>query len=276
MDLGGKTLIFDTLNSQSAASDLAEAALKTTGRPASYVINSHWHGDHIRGNQCFKGAVIFSSLATRNKMLEIHPERISDQQASIPQLRKHIKKLETDLARESNPEKKKKVNIQLNFLKEIEKSLPGLEFTLPDLTFEHKMVFTGNSRQAVLQTMGGGHTLCDSFLYLPEEEILFAGDLLFSGTHPNIKDGNPINWLGILQNIKQLSAKVLVPGHGPVSDESAITGMECYLTSLLEMADALHNVEETQIPLRFEAWEAPELFSQNLLFLSQQTFPKNL
>jgi cyclase len=53
VDLGKRTLVFDTFDSIRAAEDLKAAAEQLTGRPASYVVISHWHPDHWTGNQLF-------------------------------------------------------------------------------------------------------------------------------------------------------------------------------------------------------------------------------
>ncbi|MGP4080890.1 MBL fold metallo-hydrolase [Pseudalkalibacillus sp. R45] len=76
IDLGDQTIIFDTFNTQQAAEELKTAAQDLTLSPITCVINSHWHGDHIRGNQVFEGIKIISSESTYSKMKELHPNRI--------------------------------------------------------------------------------------------------------------------------------------------------------------------------------------------------------
>ncbi|MBM7693833.1 glyoxylase-like metal-dependent hydrolase (beta-lactamase superfamily II) [Peribacillus deserti] len=269
IDLGDKTIIFDTFNSQNAARELADIAEKLTKKPVSCVINSHWHGDHIRGNQCFQGAVIISSLATRTKMIETHPERISDQKAKIPQLLANIEKLEREIKTQQDLAKAKKLRIQLDFLKEIEASLPKLEFTPRVLTFENRMVFSGENRTAILQTYGGGHTLCDAFLYLPKEKVLFSGDLVTVNNHPLLIDGHPDHWIDILQKLKTLETRTLIPGHGPVSSASAVEETEQYIKTLITLTDGqTEDFRSLEIPVRYQDWEAKDLFYKNIEFLS--------
>ncbi|WP_180955134.1 MBL fold metallo-hydrolase [Peribacillus deserti] len=280
IDLGDKTLIFDTFNSHHAALDLAETAEKLTNKPVSFVINSHWHGDHIRGNQCFRGAPIIASLATRTKMIETHPERISDQKAKIPQLLAHIEKLEKECKTEQDSAKAKKLRIQLDFLKEIESSLPKLEFTPPNITFEQRMIFSGESKTAILQTYGGGHTVCDAFLYLPDEKILFAGDLVQVQNHPLLSDGSPDVWLAILQKLRNLEVHHVVPGHGPVGTSSAIENIRHYIASAFELAvfsaEKGKDLQCVEIPGPFQDWEAGDLFYKNLEFLQRKNLHHGL
>lgn len=68
IDLGDKTIIFDTFNTQQAAEDLRNIAVNITNKPVSWVINSHFHSDHTRGNQVFKDCHIISSQTTQQQM----------------------------------------------------------------------------------------------------------------------------------------------------------------------------------------------------------------
>src|SRR5437764_11008414 len=69
VDMGDKTLIFDPFMTPEAARELRETAERLTGRPVSIVIDSHYHNDHVRGNQEFKPeATIISSSWTREEI----------------------------------------------------------------------------------------------------------------------------------------------------------------------------------------------------------------
>src|ERR1043165_3633174 len=62
VDLGNKTLVFDAFINPDAATELRQTAEKLTGHPVSFVVNSHFHDDHIRGAQAFDaGTCIISS-----------------------------------------------------------------------------------------------------------------------------------------------------------------------------------------------------------------------
>jgi cyclase len=61
VDLGGETLVFDTFFTPAAARGLLEEARRLGLPPVSVVVNSHWHGDHVRGNQIFEGVPIVAT-----------------------------------------------------------------------------------------------------------------------------------------------------------------------------------------------------------------------
>jgi glyoxylase-like metal-dependent hydrolase (beta-lactamase superfamily II) len=80
----------------------------------------------------------------------------------------------------------------------------------------------GRRRSLDLYTWGGGHSPSDVVAYLPEERILFAGDLVLNGYHPSMGDGYPREWRRILGEISDLKIDRLVPGHGPVADRHSL------------------------------------------------------
>src|SRR5512147_122812 len=63
VDLGDCTLIFDTTFSPASAVELRATAERLTGRPVSYVLNSHWHQDHVFGNAIFAPEVEIHATA---------------------------------------------------------------------------------------------------------------------------------------------------------------------------------------------------------------------
>jgi glyoxylase-like metal-dependent hydrolase (beta-lactamase superfamily II) len=85
--LGEETIIIDTSLSPEVAADLLKVSKELTGNPVKYIINSHYHNDHTRGNQVFKpAAIIISKLFTHNlieeregyreKRTDVHVDRI--------------------------------------------------------------------------------------------------------------------------------------------------------------------------------------------------------
>src|SRR5262249_11242802 len=70
VDLGGATLVVDTFMTSGAAGDLRAAAEQVTGRTVDYVVNTHYHGDHVQGNQVFTDALLIATETTRRLIAE--------------------------------------------------------------------------------------------------------------------------------------------------------------------------------------------------------------
>jgi cyclase len=267
IDLGDKTIVFDTFNTQQAADDLKRFAEKITNRPITYVINSHWHGDHVRGNQVFKDSTIISTQVTYKKMREIHPERMMKQKNDIKGLSHYIQSLEEKL-RNNNDEK---IQLQIDFLKEIEASLPKLHLVLPHQTFHDKITLYGSKRSAELFTLGGGHSYCDAVLYIPEEKVIFIGDLLFVDVHPTFFDeSNPKNWLHILKKIEEMDIEFAVPGHGSVGTKKNISNLIEYMNEIITVANTTKYIDQMKIPDKYQHWSAPENYQQSLKKLQEK------
>ena len=86
IDLGDQTVIFDPFMNLDAAEDLKAAAKQLTKRDASIVINSHYHNDHIRGNQAFPSARIISTQWTRDKIAVSEPAEVEWEKKNVAKL----------------------------------------------------------------------------------------------------------------------------------------------------------------------------------------------
>lgn len=257
LDLGDQVIVFDTFNTQQASEDLKYMAERITNQKVSLVINSHWHGDHIRGNQTFNGCPIISSETTLTKMKNIHPSRIEKQKEDIKGLTQYIETLEKQLHESGEST----LQDQVSCLYELKQSLPELKLTLPNETFKEKKTLQGTNRTAQLFTKGGGHSFCDSMLYLPEEKVIFMGDLVFVQCHPTFFDETvPRRWMDILQEVKELDIETVIPGHGPIGTKEDIDVMIHYLTHLL----SIQYKDSAEIPHLYRDWASPDVYFKNI------------
>lgn len=271
VDLGEQILLFDTMYTPQAARSLREAALHLFGRPISLVINSHFHLDHVGGNQVFADLPILSTVTTRNLMLDRTQQFLSFAKANpgYPAI------LQKAIEEESDESKREELSLQLGDILAMDAALAELAPVPASMTFGGLFTFHGSKRTAALIPMGNGHSACDTVLYLPDDQVLFAADLLFAKNHPNIKDGNVPEWLRILGKMDSYPAQVIIPGHGPVSDQLAILDLRDYFTHLLDTAkqtettkrEAADSLESLLIPKQFETWSLPNQYTANLQHL---------
>jgi glyoxylase-like metal-dependent hydrolase (beta-lactamase superfamily II) len=93
-------------------------------------------------------------------------------------------------------------------------SIPGL--TQPDVAFADAMTLVLGDRVVELRWLGGGHTQGDAVVWLPDERVLFAGDLVEARAAPYMGDALVAAWhSGTLDLVASLGAETLVPGRGP-------------------------------------------------------------
>jgi cyclase len=264
IDLGGRTVIFDTFATPRAAADLRAAAEELTGRPVTLVINSHRHIDHVGGNQVFAGAEIIATAMTR-ELTATRMARFITYGLEHPEL---VDRMAERAEALTDAALRREAMMELGEFRAIREALPTLTVTLPTLTFETEIVLHGSARTAHLFTPGGGHSASDAVLWLPEDRILFAGDLVQVGFHPSMDDGNPAAWEGILPQLAELAPERIVPGHGPVGDGSSIVALQGYFAGLRAIAAAEHS--DGLMPDAYAHWETPSLFADNVKVFADQ------
>jgi len=198
IDLGDKTVIFDSFMNIDAAMDLKSAAIALTNKTATIIINSHFHNDHIRGNQVFvPEATIISTIWTRQQISISEPEEISwEKQNAANRLADAKEKFKI-----ADGMAKKELPMWIGYFEGMVLSDPILITTLPDLTFSDSLWIHGKNRNIQLLECKNGHTGSDIILELPVEGIVFMGDLLFVNRHPWLGDGNYKSWLTHLQKM---------------------------------------------------------------------------
>ena len=239
VDLGERTLVFDTFMTPDAAKDLVDAAESLTGRTVHAVINSHYHNDHIWGNQAFSEDVDIISTSKAKEMIlvdgaaEIQGYRDSAQQT--------LETLEARYINEIDENQRSQLRIYIDYYQAIIATLPKLKIRPPNLTFTGSLVFEGLKRSAQLIAFEGGHCGSDAILFLPEDHIVFMADLLFTTGHPYLPDGDPDKIKEILAQVRQLHAKIFVPGHGPVGEASTLDWMDDYIDCLNSIIDEAIN-----------------------------------
>jgi cyclase len=273
VDLGDRTLIFDTFLTPRAAADLRKAAETLTGRPASIVVNSHYHNDHIWGNQIFcPEADIVATARTRHLIQTSGAvEYAWFKENSAPQLK--AVKAEYRAAKD-NEVRRQQLALWVGYYEGMLASFPELDVRLPNITFADNMEVHGSRLAVQLIPTSGGHTQSDTMLYIPSESILFMGDLLFVGFHPYLADGDPDKLSQILEETRAMKPKMLIPGHGPVSGMDSLKPMQRYIQNLERLAERAFKAgkpEEkfvmTAIPAAFAGWEFSRFFADNLRFL---------
>jgi glyoxylase-like metal-dependent hydrolase (beta-lactamase superfamily II) len=273
VDLGGATLVFDTLRTPAAAADLLAAARQLTRRAPAWVVNSHWHDDHVAGNQIFQPAAqaILATPRTRDLMTS---RLVADYEQDARDLPAYLESLQARADTETDPARRAALTTQLAETRAYADALPAIQVTLPTLTFDASLYLHGSRRAISLQTYGGGHTASDAFLYLPDERVLFTGDLAFLHLHPWLPDGDPDEWQRILDRLERLEPLVVIPGHGPVTGAVCLSLTRRYITQTQALARQLADTSATEdeisatpIPAPFEDWELPNFFDANLRFL---------
>jgi cyclase len=193
-------VVIDSLMTPTLAGKLHAAVRNVTPKPIRYLVNTHYHGDHVFGNQYFVPAPIISHANCRTELIEKFDANMQRYRSGRPEL-----------------------------IPELEQ----IRMTLPDVTFDHHMTIMLGEREIQLVYLGRAHTASDILLYLPQEKLLYVGDLAVHKTLPAFPDGHITKWLTVLDEVAKIDAATIVPGHGPV-------GGKAEFGEAKELMDLLH------------------------------------
>jgi len=272
IDVGDRTIVFDTFISPEAARDLLKAAEQLTSNRIAYVVNSHEHNDHIRGNQVFGSDVdVLSTALTCEAIARNEPEEIKWEKETIP---KAIADAQAKLDVEKDPRRRRELAVVISYMQGTIKSHHELKTRLPNITFEQGLAIRGTKRTVELLPFAG-HTASDVVLYLPKEKIAFMGDLLFVDIHPYLASGSPEKWKQSLDKVEGLGIKIAVPGHGSVGRSESLSLILRYIQSLenivakmIRCGESLKQASSEPVPSPFDTWLCPDnFFVSNLEFL---------
>jgi cyclase len=197
------SLLIDTLFDLSLTrAMLDEMSAVTAEHPISQAMNTHGNGDHWFGNQLLPDGIPIIATAAA----------IEDMQAAPPALLSALAAA-TDLPEE----------IEL-FTRHAFGSFDfsGIEPRLPTESFQSRRELMLDGRRVELIELGPAHTPGDAIAYVPDAGVVFTGDLLFIEGTPIMWAGPVSSWLNACEQILELGASTLVPGHGPVTDESGV------------------------------------------------------
>ena len=191
-------VVIDTQGPRGLALDLRKRIKEVTELPVIYVINTHYHGDHTFGNQYFREALaIISHEETRSLLIE---------------------KDEPHRARFKG------------FFGE--DSLDEFTLTLPEITFSDRLVLRAGSTTFEIVHTPPAHTYGDAYVYVPGEDVVFTGDLLYKGRLPWLHDGVFSGALKAVDELIGLNASRYVPGHGDVAAKEGLLEYKKYLLDL--------------------------------------------
>jgi len=245
------TLVVDSHVTGAAAQALLDSLEVITDKPVRYLVNSHYHFDHAHGNQSFPpGVEIIGHEFTREKLSGTNGSNVLEESTfrsfsdGVPST---VATLERRVAEETDPARKAQLaeqhRVQRDYMNAIEEVVP----TAPNITLEEKMtlfqVVAEGSREIQLLHLGRAHTGGDVMIYLPQEKVIFTGDMMLPGL-AYMGDGHVDEWPDTLEGLKQLEFDAWMPGHGPVMyTKEPIDHFQAYLRDLWDKTGQFYRRE---------------------------------
>ncbi|MEU8431978.1 MBL fold metallo-hydrolase [Streptomyces sp. NPDC029216] len=194
----GRSVLIDTAATEARTRALKEAVARTTPEAPRFVVNTHAHGDHTFGNRFFADrALVVAHEGARDEM-------------ALAGL--HLTGLWPEVP-----------------WGEVRVELPGL-------TFRDRLPLRLGEVRAELIHPGTAHTAGDTVVWLPQQRVLFTGDVVMSGATPFCLTGSVSGSLAAVEELRALGPRTVVPGHGPVGGPELLDATAGYLRLVQRLA----------------------------------------
>lgn len=241
VDLGGqKILLFDTSLTPKVATLLKQTAENLIDGEVFIVVNSNFESAHVRGNQVFEDVIILGTTRGQQGITESEPARLEDEKQNLP---RRLEETRSQIERASDERMRDDLALKLAHLEALEASINGVVPTTSTLVWDTKINFNGETRSAKIVPFGHAVTPSDAALYLVADSLLFASDLVIADRHPDMKESDLTGWRAALDSLALLPVHEVIPGHGPITDKSAIDRTRAYLYMVEQTATAVQSGE---------------------------------
>jgi glyoxylase-like metal-dependent hydrolase (beta-lactamase superfamily II) len=234
-------LVMDTGHHPTLTRQMIAEIRRITAKPVKYVVNTHWHNDHVAGNWLYAEAfpnAKFIAHAFTARMLEsdVRPYLGAPCQALI---RTQVKLLRDLLDKgvgsdgtALTPERRARIEKVLVEGKVADGECAEFRHRGADITFTEKLSLQLGRREVEVLWLGRANTGGDAIVVVPDAKIVAVGDILVHpfpfATQPYITE-----WAAVLRKIEAMDAAVLVPGHGPVFRDKK------YLVDVAELMESI-------------------------------------
>jgi len=240
-------VVVDTNITPSSAREAIAALRRLTDKPVRYVINTHWHPDHISGNQVYRDSFPGVEFIAQKTTLEDLPavgesnrkQLLTNGPGFAAQLRKLAAADKSLGGWELTEEERASYLSDASQIESLVKEAPSIEILLPTITIEDRLTLHRGDCRIDIRHLGRAHTRADLVVYLPQESIVITGDIVVWPVPLIGSTSYPIDYASTLENLLDLRARIFIPGHGKVlRDESYIKTMARLLGSIKDQTQA--------------------------------------
>lgn len=218
---GDTCLLVDTLFDLKCTREMLEIYRKSipATEKVDILVNSHADGDHTFGNQLVKDARIIGTQGTVDDFARFDPEVL--EKICL------------------NAEEYGSSGV---FMRECFRpfDFSGIKLTPPTETFSGTIDIMVGSKKVQLIEVGPAHSLGDALIFVPEDKVIYTGDILFSEGTPIAWYGPIKRWIDVCDMILNMDVESIVAGHGPISTKDDVRRMRDYLIDISDKARPLY------------------------------------
>lgn len=221
-------LVVDAQFTREATLETLKAIRSLTSKPVRYVVNTHWHDDHLAGNQVYRDSFpdvrFVMHENTRADVVSLGgPNREGTRGGAPPLIARYEKLLASGLGTDSLPVsngERESLTSALRIIKQYLGELPSFALTVEGPAVKDRLALELGNRVVNVLWFGRGNTRGDLVVEVPGERVLAVGDLLVSPV-PFAFNSHPAEWRSVLDSIARRAPVAMIPGHGPVMRDAA-------------------------------------------------------
>lgn len=217
-------IVVDANISSAYTREVIAALRKITDKSVKYVINTHWHEDHIIGNRAYREAYPgVKFIAQRSTLTDLPTIGATNRKGSVANGTGFIQFLRGQIAKGENldgakitDEERAGYASDAALVESYLAESADFQIIMPDILVDDRMVLDEDGRQIELLFLGRAHTGADLVVRLPRENIVMCGDLIVYPVPLVGSTAYPLEYGASLEKLLALNPKVLIPGHGPI------------------------------------------------------------
>ncbi len=240
-------LVVDSHSKPSAAAGLiAQIRKQVTTKPVRYLVDSHFHWDHVQGNAGYRDAFgkdlkIISSAKTKQLEAEFLQARLRESldphghpfpsQPHIPVL---LDAARQQLSAAASEEQKASIAERIRQLQAFQQEMQNFQPVFPTVTFGRTYVIKDKAHDLHVEFHGRAHTAGDVVVYCPQKRVVATGDMVL-GTFPFMGDCFPLEWPKTIDSVAKLDFDRVCGGHGTVGQgKQRMLSQRNYIAELAE------------------------------------------
>jgi glyoxylase-like metal-dependent hydrolase (beta-lactamase superfamily II) len=257
----GGGVVIDTQSDLGHARQMIEMFSKVWPAMPERVINTHEDADHVWGNQLFEGAEIIAHRSVPERMKQVAEP--NESQKLLHGVGRFLTRLVLKTLHPGLEAAGEQLLEDYNF--------DGIELVLPTTLFDAHCELNLDGQQVHLIYVGPCHQVGDTIIHVPQEGVVFAGDVLFRQCTPMGWTGSYEKWFKCLDLLIELEPEVIVPGHGPVCGIEGPMEMKAYLQYVHDEARTWFDAGATSLEAAkrtefgpYGEWRAPARLYMNV------------